>query len=330
MNKTRNCNITFQYGDCAYRLHPYYGTMPEEYASIPVVGGCCDENDNLYLTTRNQQYPIIQLDENGNFVRTLGAGMFKMLHSVFRTPDNTFLCADTARHTIREIDGNGEFIRDIGTPDVPGDSGVDRGNLARKQQEGLLVDPMVEIDPNWAFIENIRTIKKAGAPFNRPTGAVIAPNGDIYASDGYANAAVHRFGADGALKKTWGGPGMEPGKFLVSHGIWADSRSRIWVADREGNSVQVFSEDGDLLFYRQEGMYQPSGIWGDGDTICVGERGGGITFFDMDFQVKGQIGFWLSNLRVHEMCGDSKGNLYLMPLPLYKYDSLYVLKLERI
>ena len=35
------------------------------------------------------------------------------------------------------------------------------------------------------------------APFNHPTGVAVAPEGEIYVSDGYGNPVVHRFAADG-------------------------------------------------------------------------------------------------------------------------------------
>jgi sugar lactone lactonase YvrE len=56
-----------------------------------------------------------------------------------------------------------------------------------------------------------------GPPFNRPTNAAIAANGDIYVADGYGNARVHRFTADGELIGSWGEPGRGPGQFVVPH-----------------------------------------------------------------------------------------------------------------
>ena len=35
------------------------------------------------------------------------------------------------------------------------------------------------------------------------------PNGDIYVTDGYRNARVHRFTKDGKLKNSWGAPGQD-------------------------------------------------------------------------------------------------------------------------
>src|SRR5207247_2317467 len=64
-------------------------------------------------------------------------------------------------------------------------------------------------------LQTIGTRGVAGeqTPFNRPTDVSVAPNGDVYVSDGYGNARVHRFAADGALIQSWGVPGQQPGEF---------------------------------------------------------------------------------------------------------------------
>ena len=171
----------------------------------------------------------------------------------------------------------------------------------------------------------LQTIKRAAPPFNRPTGVCVGPKGDIFVSDGYGNAAVHRFAPDGTLLATWGGPGDEPGKFYVPHSLWVDSLNRVWVGDREANSVHVFDENGKILGYMNENLYQPTAIWSDGRAIYIAERGGGLTIADMDMEIVAQLGFYNSPLRAHGMCGNSKGELFLMPLSTY--DRHFLMKL---
>ena len=50
------------------------------------------------------------------------------------------------------------------------------------------------------------------AIFRFPTNAATAPDGDIYVSDGYGNARVHKFTPDGRLLLSWGSPGAGPGQ----------------------------------------------------------------------------------------------------------------------
>lgn len=313
----------------SYSLIPNYGKFPSGWEQIMFPCGCCDEEDNLYLTTRNLEHPIVMLDSQGNYVRDFGRGLFKETHGICMTPAGTLLCVDTGFHVIRELSREGELVRDLGNYKQPSDSGFDATVWRKMQREGYLVPTDISFKDNgaWMFFEGLRSIKRAAPPFNRPTGVCVAPNGDIYASDGYGNASVHRFGWDGTLKKTWGGPGDEPGKFIIPHSIWVDCKNRIWVGDREGNKINVYDENGELIACVTGGLYQPTDIWGDEQYIYAAERGGGISIFNMEMGIVAQIGFYNSPLRSHGMCGDSKGNLYLMPLTTYECH--YLMKMVR-
>src|SRR5262249_12401606 len=59
----------------------------------------------------------------------------------------------------------------------------------------------------------------SGEPFHRCTHTALSPKGEIYVSDGYGNACVHKFSPDGKLMKTWGEPGSDPGQFNIVHNI---------------------------------------------------------------------------------------------------------------
>ena len=97
------------------------------------------------------------------------------------------------------------------------------------------------------------------APFNHPTSAAVAPDGDIYVADGYGNSVVHRFGADGRLKRTLGRAAARvPGEFTHAACGVDRPRGRVLVADRENNRVQIFDRDGTYLtewgdFYHPDG-----------------------------------------------------------------------------
>ena len=58
----------------------------------------------------------------------------------------------------------------------------------------------------------------SGDPFNRCTHIALSPGGEIYVSDGYQNARVHKYTPDGKLMLSWGEPGIGTGQFnLVSN-----------------------------------------------------------------------------------------------------------------
>ncbi|MDR1828557.1 MAG: hypothetical protein LBR29_09525 [Methylobacteriaceae bacterium] len=314
-------------GDYAYKLDPYYDKLPAELRKAAYPAGICDKDDNIYLVSRNPNQ-IVVLDSSGNFVRTIGQGLFVSLHDIKVTAENTLICMDVLQHVAREIDMDGNLIRDFGTLNTPSDSGFDPNIWDRLRAEGLYVTYDSYYNADLDFLERVRSIKRSAPPFNRPTGVALNSKNEIYFSDGYGNASIHKFTRDGKLLKTWGEPGRGPGKFTVAHAIWIDPLDRVWVCDREGNAVHVFSGDGGILAYASGGFLQPSGIWGDASHVYIGERGGGLSIFDLDITLVAQIGFAFSSLRFHGLCGDSAGNLFVIPLNSFPGHRL--MKLTRV
>ena len=86
----------------------------------------------------------------------------------------------------------------------------------------------------------------AGPPFHYPTNLALAPKGELYVSDGYGNARIHKFSAEGQLLFSWGEPGTAR-PFPIPHGIAVDRQGTVFVADRENSRIQLFSPDGTYL-----------------------------------------------------------------------------------
>jgi peptidylamidoglycolate lyase len=93
-------------------------------------------------------------------------------------------------------------------------------------------------------------VGEAGVPgsdrshFNMPTDVAVLPDGSFYVSDGYGNARVMKFSADGKFERQWGRKGSRPGEFDTPHSIAVDAQGRVYVADRGNSRVQVFAPDG--------------------------------------------------------------------------------------
>jgi DNA-binding beta-propeller fold protein YncE len=100
----------------------------------------------------------------------------------------------------------------------------------------------------------------SGEPFHRCTHTAFSPQGDLYISDGYGNARVHKFSPNGKLLFSWGEPGTDPGCFNIPHNICCDADGWVYVADRENHRVQVF--DGNGKYESQwVNMHRPSGLY---------------------------------------------------------------------
>ena len=115
----------------------------------------------------------------------------------------------------------------------------------------------------------------SGEPFHRCTHTALSPKGEIYVSDGYGNARVHKYAPDGRHLMSWGESGTEPGQFNLVHNISCDPDGWVYVADRENHRIQVF--DGNGRYEAQfNNLHRPCGMFMPYCTcpICyVGELG---------------------------------------------------------
>lgn len=119
------------------------------------------------------------------------------------------------------------------------------------------------------------SVSWAGAPFHRPTALAVASNGDRYVTDGYGNAAVHRFAADGRLLGSFGSPGSDPGQFRLPHALVVTANDQLVVADRENDRLQLFDATGTVVDIWED-VQRPCALATDlSGNIYVGNSPGG-------------------------------------------------------
>jgi DNA-binding beta-propeller fold protein YncE len=172
--------------------------------------------------------PILEFDPQGRFVGSYGVGLVGRPHGFDVDPDGNMWVTDVAvipgemGSVVLKLSPQGEVLMTLGTPGVVG---RDRGT------------------------------------FDRPSGVAVAPNGDVYVTDGEGrNDRVVRFAADGSYVTEWGTSGTGPGQFDNPHDIALDARGRVFVADRGNGRIQLFDPSGTFV----EGWTQfgrPSGIF---------------------------------------------------------------------
>jgi peptidylamidoglycolate lyase len=83
--------------------------------------------------------------------------------------------------------------------------------------------------------------------FGLPQDIAFLPDGSFLVADGINNSRVVKFDRDGHYLTAWGTRGEGPGQFNGVHAVATDRNSRVYVADRNNDRVQVFSEDGTHL-----------------------------------------------------------------------------------
>lgn len=216
--------------------------------------------------------PVVVFEPDGTFATAWGDGLIADGHGIWASNDGRLFIADRDAHQIVVTDLEGQVLQRLGERHVPNE----------------------------------------GAPFNHPTHASQAPDGEIYVSDGYGGVHVHRFTADGSLIATWGVGGSGPGEFTTPHSTWALS-DRVLVADRENERVQVFNRDGQHL-HGLTGLFHPMAIWVDADGYTyVSDQVPRIVKYAPDGTVVGRCRGAVNG--AHGLYGDAAGNLYLAELP---------------
>ena len=200
---------------------PAWEQLPSGFTHPDVAAVAVDSRGEVYLFCR-AEHPVLVYDERGRFLRSWGEGQFTTrTHGITIGPDDSVYCVDDGGHSVRKFDRNGALLMTIGPAGAPSDSGYDGKTLT--------------------------TITRGAPPFNRPTNLAVAPNGDLYVSDGYGNSRVHRFTPRGELVLSWGEPGGGPGEFRLPHGIAVHSDGRVSVCDRENERIQIFDPEGTYL-----------------------------------------------------------------------------------
>ena len=191
----------------------YIFEVNENWAKVPAeitLGDCAavgvDRQQRVYAFNRGE-HPVAVFDADGNLLRTWGEGVFRRPHGVHMGPDDTIYLTDDGDHTVRKCTLDGKVQMTLGIPGEP--------------------KPYM-----------------SGEPFHRCTHTALSPRGDLYVSDGYGNARIHKYTADGKLLMSWGEPGTDPGQFNVPHNICCDPDGWVYVADRENHRVQVFDGNG--------------------------------------------------------------------------------------
>lgn len=194
---------------------------PDGICCGAVPGVDVDKLDNVWIHTRTN--PVVQVyAPDGHYVRGWRESRTNAAPHYLRLDKqgNVWL-ADAGLHVVRKYSKDGNLLMTLGTL---GERGEDATH------------------------------------FFKPTDMAIAPNGDIFVSDGYGNARIVHFDSKGRFIKAWGKLGNKPGEFSLPHSIVCDSRGRLYVADRNNVRIQVFSPQGRLLAVWKD-ILVPWGLW---------------------------------------------------------------------
>ena len=255
----------------AYNVDPAWAQLP---AGTTWNGNTtwitADGKGSVMVLVRTAPYFRV-FTRDGRFVKAFGDdGLFESAHSVTIDGQGFLWVTDSAAHVVHKFSPDGRVLMTLGKKGVAGD------NTSREL-------------------------------FNQPNHVAIAPNGDIYVSDGYVNARVVHFSGNGQFVRIIGGvKGSAPGQLQLPHGVALDSRGRILVNDSDNMRVSVFDKDGKYV----ESWPFPSrggiAVAAD-DTVYVSDVNVGI----VNILRNGKLVDSVSADRAHGMGIDTDGAIYV-------------------
>ena len=146
-----------------------WAKLPDGWSFNEVSAVAIDSADQIYVFSRSE-HPMTVFDRNGNFLRSWGEGVYQRPHGAHIGQDGDNYLTDDGVHIVHKCTLDGKVLLELG----------ERGKPA----------PYM-----------------SGRPFHRCTHTALAPNGDIYVSDGYGNSRVHRVSPGGqaadVVGRTW-------------------------------------------------------------------------------------------------------------------------------
>jgi sugar lactone lactonase YvrE len=229
-----------------------------------------DAKGNVVVLVRTAPYFRL-FTRDGRLVRAFGDdGLFQSAHSVTIDGQGFLWVTDSAAHVVHKFNPDGRLLMTLGKKGIAGD------NTSRDL-------------------------------FNQPNHVAIAPNGDVYVSDGYVNARVVHFSGSGQFVRIIGGvKGSAPGQLQLPHGVALDSRGRILVNDSDNQRVSIFDKDGRFV----ETWPYPSrgGIAvASDDTVYISDVNAGIVNVVKDGKRIDSV----NAERAHGMGIDTDGSIYV-------------------
>ncbi len=219
--------MTAIHGEKEYRY-----TISNSWAKVPpgmewseVAAVAIDQRDQVYVFNRGP-HPMMVFDRLGNFLQSWGEDYFVRAHGAHIGDDGFLYLTDDGRHTVSKCTLDGHIELTLGIPESAA--------------------PFMSL-----------------MPFNRCTHTALSPSGEIYVSDGYGNACIHKYAPNGKRLFSWGAPGTGPGEFNLPHNICCDADGWVYVADRESHRIQVFNSNGKFEtqwpnVHRPCGLFMPS------------------------------------------------------------------------
>jgi hypothetical protein len=168
-----------------------------------------------------------------------------------------------------------------------------------------------------------------------PTAITVAPNGDIYLSDGYASDHIFKFDKTGKYQMHFGAKGNDLKQFNTAHGMTLDTRydpPRLLICDRNHEPkgrLLHYDLEGNFIAEVVTGLGMPTSAAVQGDYVSVPDLHGRLVILDKSNTIIAVLGHnadpakrvnfnvpqeqWIEGVfsGTHGSYWDKDGNLYV-------------------
>ncbi len=168
-----------------------------------------------------------------------------------------------------------------------------------------------------------------------PTAITVAPNGDIFLSDGYASNVIFKFDRTGKYLMHFGTKGNDLKQFNTAHGMTLDTRydpPRLLICDRNHEPkgrLLHYDLDGNFIEEVVTGLGMPTSAAVQGDYVSVPDLHGRLVILDKSNTIIAVLGHnpdpatrvnfnvpqeqWIEGIfsGTHGSYWDKDGNLYV-------------------
>jgi hypothetical protein len=204
-----------------YDSVPNFVKMPPGLYLGEAVGVATNSKGHVFVFTRSGETRLFELDQNGTFVRELGAGSygFSFAHAVRVDKDDNVWAVDEGTNVITKFSADGKILMVL----------------------GKRPDPLEQL----ALMPGGGQYSGASRPysFHRETDVAWDPQGNIFVSDGYGDSRVVKYDKNGRFIRAVGTRGNGPLQFSTPHAIAVDAKGMVYVADRGNSRIQVLDND---------------------------------------------------------------------------------------
>ena len=218
----------------------------------------------------------VVIDKAGNIYTSANAGVFvfspqgQVIHSYL----------DPQYHRLHDI----EIREENGEEFIYGARNADQEGIKFNVKTG-------EIVQRYKFPEQSGLkLKKIS-----PTAITVAPNGDVFLSDGYGSNTIFKYNKDGEYVSHFGQRGDGLKQFHTAHGMTLDTRydpPRLLICDRnhvpqENNDEKLtkgrllhYDLDGNFIQVVVTGLGMPTSVAIHGDFVSIPDLHGRLTILD--------------------------------------------------